>query len=96
MIAKLLVALAIAYLGWRMWHGFGNAPTVKRGAVAVIDPVDAATARRVLGVDRTADAPTIRAAHRRLMAEAHPDRGGSDAEARALNAARDLLLGRSG
>jgi DnaJ family protein C protein 19 len=38
------------------------------------------------------DADAIRAAHRRLIAEIHPDRGGSAEEARRVNAARDLLL----
>ena len=49
-------------------------------------------ARAVLGVGLRADADTIRAAHRRLVAEAHPDRGGSPELARRLNDARDLLL----
>jgi len=35
----------------------------------------------------------IKAAHRRLMAAAHPDRGGSDWIAARLNQARDVLLG---
>jgi DnaJ-domain-containing protein 1 len=49
-------------------------------------------ARAVLGVAPDADADTIRAAHRRLAAGVHPDRGGSDELARRVNAARDLLL----
>jgi DnaJ family protein C protein 19 len=91
---KLLLALLVAYAGWRLWKdGFGAKPKA-RGQHA--EPVDAAAARRLLGVDRAADDTAIRAAHRRLMAEAHPDRGGSAEDARALNAARDLLLGRAG
>lgn len=94
MIWKLIVALFVAYLGWRLWNNaLGGTP--KRRTVTAADPTDAVAARRLLGVDRAADEPTIRAAHRRLMAEAHPDRGGSSDEARALNAARDLLLGRA-
>jgi hypothetical protein len=94
MIWKLLIALLVAYAGWRLWRdGLGGTPAKRR--VAAGEPVDAAAARRLLGVDRAADAPTIRAAHRRLMADAHPDRGGSPDDARALNAARDLLLGRA-
>ncbi len=49
-------------------------------------------ARAVLGVGLKADADAIRAAHRRLLADAHPDRGGSPELARRLNEARDLLL----
>jgi DnaJ-domain-containing protein 1 len=90
---KLLLALLVAYAGWRLWKdGLGAKPKKARLA----EPADASAARRLLGVNRAADAAAIRAAHRRLMADAHPDRGGSAEEARALNAARDLLLGRAG
>lgn len=51
-----------------------------------------AAARAVLGVGRDADTDAIRAAHRRLAASVHPDRGGSAELARQVNAARDLLL----
>jgi len=53
---------------------------------------DEIAARRTLGVSPRADADAIRAAHRKLVAAAHPDRGGSADDARRLNAARDLLL----
>jgi hypothetical protein len=96
MIFKLLIALLVAYAGWRVWkHGLG--PAKPRARAVAQDPSgDAAAARRLLGVDGAADEATIRAAHRRLMAQAHPDRGGSAEQARALNAARDTLLGRAG
>jgi len=54
--------------------------------------IDEKEARAILGVDRTADAEAIRAAHRRLVAAVHPDRGGSTELARRINAARDVLL----
>ena len=87
MIAKFLIALLVAYLGWRLWHGPARA--AKRVA-----PVrgDLTEARALLGVGADADAAEIRAAHRRLVADAHPDHGGTDEAARRLNAARDLLL----
>jgi hypothetical protein len=47
----------------------------------------------VLGLGEGADETAIRAAHRRLMQTAHPDRGGSDWLASRVNEARDLLLG---
>lgn len=50
-------------------------------------------ALEVLGLDGTADADAIRAAYRRLMASAHPDRGGSTWMAAKLNEARAVLLG---
>ena len=49
-------------------------------------------ARAVLGVGPQADADTIRAAHRRLVSAAHPDKGGSAELTRRINAARDALL----
>ena len=49
-------------------------------------------ARALLGLGPTATAEDIRAAHRRRIADAHPDRGGAPGEAARLNAARDRLL----
>lgn len=53
---------------------------------------EVAAARALLGVEPDADARAIRAAHRRLIASVHPDRGGTEALAARINAARDLLL----
>lgn len=49
-------------------------------------------ARILLGVSARDDAETIRARHRRLIADNHPDTGGNDEHAARLNEARDLLL----
>lgn len=49
-------------------------------------------ARKVLDVPIGADAMTIRAAHRRLVARVHPDQGGSADLAARVNLARDILL----
>ena len=51
-------------------------------------------ARAVLGVGATATAADIRAAFRKKMAAAHPDRGGGHEAAARLVAARDRLLRR--
>ena len=53
---------------------------------------DLAQARALLGVGPDADPAAIRAAHRRLIASVHPDKGGTEALAAQINAARDLLL----
>lgn len=48
----------------------------------------------VLGVRADADEPTIKAAHRKLMKQVHPDHGGSDYLAAKINQAKDVLLKR--
>ena len=53
---------------------------------------DVVRACALLGVAPDSDAKAIRAAHRRLIASVHPDRGGTEALAAQINAARDLLL----
>lgn len=52
-----------------------------------------ADAYKILGLKPGASADDIRAAHHRLIAHLHPDRGGSSFLAAQVNRARDLLLG---
>jgi hypothetical protein len=83
---KWLLVLGIVWAAW-MW--FRRKPGPK------VDPLlirDVAEARAVLGVSAGADAEAIRAAHRKVLAAVHPDRGGSTESAGRANAARDLLL----
>ena len=53
---------------------------------------DIDAARFLLGVSRFDDAERIRERHRALIAQDHPDTGGSAERAAALNKARALLL----
>ena len=46
----------------------------------------------VIGAGPGGYVAAIRAAHRRLIASVHPDKGGTEALAAQINAARDLLL----
>jgi hypothetical protein len=78
----LLVAAAAAAAAWF----FPQARTAAGRDMPVEE------ARALLGLGPTATAEDIRAAHRRRIADAHPDRGGAPDEAARLNAARDLLL----
>lgn len=79
---KWLVAALLIWVAWRYLR-----PSGKRRMTA-----EESQARAVLGVGPRADAEAIRAAHRRLLAGVHPDRGGSPELARRINAARDTLL----
>ncbi|WP_150292055.1 molecular chaperone DnaJ [Sphingobium estronivorans] len=67
--------------------GTGKHTSQTVSSQAVID------ARKLLGVGPDCDARAIRAAHRRLIASVHPDKGGTEALAAQINAARDLLIG---
>ena len=82
---KPVLALAAAAAGYVWWRT--QAPRTA-GAIAET------RALALLGLDKGADANAIQAAWRSRMATAHPDAGGSDDAAKAVTAARDLLLAR--
>jgi len=66
---------------WQIWQKLTGAAPVDR-------------ARRLLGVARTANRQQIIEAHKRLIVQVHPDRGGDARLVHEANAARDLLLAR--
>ena len=80
--ALICVAVRWATGAWP-WQWLSSKPSAQR---------ELARARRLLQVSPSASHEEIRAAYRRLAAEMHPDRGGSDGRLAALNEARDLLL----
>jgi len=49
-------------------------------------------ARKLLDVSADASREQIVEAHRRRIAQVHPDRGGTNSQVHEANAARDLLL----
>ncbi|THD35991.1 MAG: J domain-containing protein [Sphingomonas sp.] len=98
MIAKLIVALAVAWAGWWLWQGPKKAHTSGRRPQAprspAPPPTDHDAALTILGLGAGASPADIRAAHRRLLLAVHPDHGGSADLAQRVNAARDTLLKR--
>lgn len=90
MIFKILVGIAVAWAGWRLWQGWGRPlPGTPKSKAPNRSETEA---RAILGVSANAGPDEIRAAHRRLIASVHPDRGGSPELTRQVNAARDTLL----
>ncbi len=61
-------------------------------ALAPANRMSAAEAAKVLEVSADANAETVIAAHRRLIAKVHPDAGGTAELAARVNQARDTLL----
>jgi len=82
---------AFAALAWTWWPRIAPRLRTEAPKTAAPNPADA-EARAILGVGPTATSSEIRAAYRAKMSSAHPDKGGSNAEAARLTAARDRLL----
>ena len=85
--AAILIAAACLFCRWAFgkwpWD-FLRPPSTRSQALL--------RARKLLGVGSGAGREEVIAAHRRLTALVHPDRGGSTAAMQEANAARDLLL----
>ena len=75
--------------GWRAASGAGRSA----GAPPPRGAMSREQAYAVLGLKPGSGENEIRDAHRRLMKQFHPDRGGSDYLAAQINQAKDILLG---
>lgn len=83
-LGLLIVSMWLAMAARR--NGVAPGPTRRSSRMSLKE------ARALLGVDEDATPDDIRAAHKRLMRLAHPDKGGTSGLAAQLNAARDRLL----
>jgi len=83
MLAKVLAAFGIVIPGM--------AEAASTGAIDTSN-MSREDAAAILGLDVSADEQQILSAHKRLMNKIHPDKGGSDALAAQINAARDVML----
>ncbi|BDW80784.1 hypothetical protein MACH24_02220 [Erythrobacter sp. Dej080120_24] len=83
----IILALICVMFRWAMgewpWSYLTSKPT--RGQAVL-------NARKLLRVDEGASREQILAAHKRLIAVVHPDKGGSSKQVHDANDARDLLL----
>ena len=79
-----------AFAGWREDHD--ERAGSRRPGTADTGGMGEDEAYQILGLEAGADAEAIRAAHRRLMGNIHPDRGGSTYLAAKVNLAKEVLL----
>jgi len=86
-MGKLIILAGIIVLGWKLVAGrWPWEPKRATRAQAV------SRARKLLGVPAAASRGDVLAAHKRLVAMVHPDRGGTNDQVHEANAARDILL----
>lgn len=76
------------------WRGDAHADeTERKSAAAGAGGMSTQEAYQILGLEPGASAEAVRHAHRRLIKQVHPDRGGSAALAAKINEAKDRILG---
>ncbi|MGA0393213.1 MAG: DnaJ domain-containing protein [Rhodospirillales bacterium] len=88
----LTVYLDRAHPDWREQAGQYAGAGTAGGSDANLTPDQA---YQILGLQPGASDEEIREAHKRLIANLHPDKGGSSYLAAQINQAKDVLLGRS-
>lgn len=92
-MAKLVVVIGIVLAVYRLLRGRWPWQPSGEQARDTARLRAGAKARALLGVRENAGREEIIDAHRRLIAQVHPDRGGTSDLVHEANSARDLLLG---
>ncbi len=77
---------------WPHWRSAARRPRHAPPPPAVSQGMKIEEACSILGLPKDATAAEVKAAHRRLMRDHHPDHGGSTWAASRVNQARDVLL----
>jgi hypothetical protein len=91
-----VAVVALGMLGYQKY--FGQKPQAEQARPTQPPPprgrvkMSRAEALQVLGLPASATVDDIKAAHRRLLKDFHPDKGGSDYLAAKVNEAKDALL----
>ena len=92
-LAFMVLIAAGAVTGIEVWRARTIAMAESMSAPvptkSVMKPEEAAS---ILGVEEDASPADIRAAHRKLISQLHPDKGGTDYLAAQINDARKVLL----
>lgn len=78
---------------WRTTPGFADEEDGDHHGAASTGPMSRDEALSILGLEENASPDDIKRAYRRVMASAHPDRGGSTWMAAKVNEAKRVLLG---
>ncbi len=81
-----------AHPGWR--DDVHADETQRQSAAARPSSMSTKEAYQILGLEPGASDTEVRDAHRRLIKQVHPDRGGSAALAAKINEAKDRIIGR--
>ncbi|MBB4857816.1 hypothetical protein HNO88_001127 [Novosphingobium chloroacetimidivorans] len=89
---KLVILVALALVAWKLATGRWPWQPKAVSGPSVQDRAGRQRASTLLGVAPGAGRQDIIEAHRRLLAQVHPDRGGSNELVHEANAARDTLL----
>lgn len=87
-----IASAAAGYLGRGFLLSFLNPKGKWEKPVINETPDDVIQARALLGVKADDDDATIKRKYRKLLEEHHPDRGGDEDYARAINLAKDTLI----